>query len=260
MSGTDTNVAVIPTMNFPGFKSDLDAKPKNGQNPNVRNMVMNTDGNVMQEIDPVTLEPIRLFTYGDIDDALKSSNMASAHPCVDPETGEHFNVLLSFGPTAVYKVVRTRESSKGAHHEPDLDILAEIQSPRPTYMHSFSLTKRYVIINHWQCDFAAWGMSVLWTGNAWESFKEHDPKSKCSFYVVDRHLGRHVATYECDPYYAFHTINAFDEGDDVVIDIAAYNVRIMDHTKVDWLYIGLNLAREGLNPICMFFFFFFNLS
>lgn len=224
MTGTDTNVTVCPTMNFAGLKSDPDMKPTKGQNPNVRNMVMNTDGNVMQELDPVTLEPVRLFTYGDIDDTLKASNLACGHPCVDPDTNEHFNVLLTFGRTGVYKVVRTRESSNGPHYEPDLDVLAEIQSPRPTYMHSFSLTKRYVIINHWQCDFAAWGVSVLWTGNAWESFKVHDPNTKCSFYVVDRHQGRHVATFECDPYYAFHTINGFDDGDDIVLDISAYNV------------------------------------
>ncbi|KAG0013304.1 hypothetical protein BGZ81_001092 [Podila clonocystis] len=244
MSGTDTNVAVIPVINFPGFKNDPNVKlkktPPKNQNPNVQNLVMNTDGNVMQELDPVTLEPLRLFTYGDIDDSLKASNLASAHPCVDPETNEHFNVLLSFGPTAVYKVVRTCLSTKGPNHEPDLDVLAEIKSPRPTYMHSFSLTKRYVIINHWQCDFAAWGMSVLWTGNAWESFKAQDPNLKCSFYVVDRLYGRHVATYECDPYYAFHTINAFDDGDDIVLDMAVYK----DHTVIGDYYID-NLRNEA---------------
>ncbi|KAG0043246.1 hypothetical protein BGZ83_011684 [Gryganskiella cystojenkinii] len=239
MSGTDTNVAVIPTVNFAGLKSLPDEGKKKSQNSNIENFVMNTDGNAMQELDPDTLEPRRLFTYGDIDDTLMASNLASAHPCVDPETNEHFQVLLSFGPTAVYKVARTRQSSRGPYHEPDLDILAEITSPRPTYLHSFSLTKRYVVVNHWQCDFAAWGMSVLWTGNAWESFKAHDPKSKCSFYVVDREQGRHVATYECDPYYTFHSVNAFDDGDDIVVDLATYK----DHTVIGDYFIE-NLRNE----------------
>ncbi|KAG0052336.1 hypothetical protein BGZ83_002729 [Gryganskiella cystojenkinii] len=243
MSGTDTNVIVLPVINFPGFKIDPDLKSKKNQNPNVNNLVMNTDSNVMQELDPVTLEPQRLFTYGDIDDSLKASNLVSAHPCVDPETNEHFNVLLTFGPTALYKVARTRQSSRGPNHEPDLDILAEIKSPRPTYMHSFSLTKRYVVINHWQCDFAAWGLSVVWTGNAWESFKAQDPNAKCSFYVVDREQGRHVATYECDPYFAFHAINAFDDGDDIVVDIAVYK----DHTVIGEYYID-NLCSETGKP------------
>ncbi|KAG0068237.1 hypothetical protein BGZ89_005043, partial [Linnemannia elongata] len=172
-------------------------------------------------------------------------NLAPAHPCVDPETGDYFTVLLTFGPTAVYKVVRIRQSVKGPAREPDLDVLAEIQSPRPTYMHSFCLTKRYVVVTHWQCDFAAWGVSVLWTGNAWESFKNHDPNVKAQFYVVDRQHGRHVATFECDPYYAFHAVNAWDEGDDIVLDLASYK----DHTVIGDYYID-NLRNEasGIPP------------
>ncbi|KAF9570251.1 hypothetical protein BGW38_008763, partial [Lunasporangiospora selenospora] len=236
ISGTDTNVAVIPTANFPGFKADPNEKAK----PNsLRNLITTTDGNVLQELDPITLEPRRLFTYGDIDDALKSSNIAPAHPCVDGETNEYFTVLLTFGPTAVYKVVRIRQSAKGPTHEPDLDVLAEIQSPRPTYMHSFALTKRYVVVTHWQCDFAGWGMSVLWYGNAWESFMAQDPKVKCTFYVVDRQHARHVATYECDPYYAFHNVNAYDDGDDIILDMSAYK----DHTVIGDYYID-NLRNE----------------
>ncbi|KAI1317834.1 hypothetical protein EDD11_007636 [Mortierella claussenii] len=253
--GPNVNVAVIPTVNFPGFKDSSDPKIQtsslpsssaaavaaDGQklNPNLKNLVMNTDGNVLQELDPVTLEPLKIFTYGDIDDSLKASNIAPAHPCVDPETNEHFTVLLTFGPTAVYKVVRIRASEKGPTHEPDLDVLAEIKSPRPTYMHSFAMTKRYVVVTHWQCDFAAWGVSVLWYGNAWESFKAHDPTVKSSFYVVDRMKGRHVATFECDPYYAFHVVNGFDDGDDIVLDIAAYK----DHTVIGDYYID-NLRNE----------------
>ncbi|KAK3825053.1 MAG: carotenoid oxygenase [Benniella sp.] len=244
IAGTNTNVAVIPTPNFPGLRESGEAKKTYNDgsktNPKLRNLITTTDGNVLQQLDPVTLEPIRLFTYGDIDDSLKSSNLAPAHPCVDPDTGEYFTVLLTFGPTALYKVVRIKESAKGPSHAPDLDVLAEIKSPRPTYMHSFALTKRYVVVTHWQCDFAAWGLSVLWYGNAWESFKTHEPNTKASFYVVDRHAGRHVATFECDPYYSFHNVNAFDDGDDVIVDLASYK----DHTVIGDYFID-NLRDEA---------------
>ncbi|KAF9957780.1 hypothetical protein BGZ72_001355 [Mortierella alpina] len=246
MSGTDTNVTVMPRANFPGLMDRVDQSSKEGDKsngPKIRNLVMNTDGNILQEIDPVTLEPIRLFTYGDIDDSLSACNLAPAHPCVDPDTNEHFTVLLTFGPTAVYKVVRIRASPKGTHREPDLDVLAEIKSPRPTYMHSFAMSKRYVVVTHWQCDFAAWGMSVLWYGNAWESFKAQDPNVKCTFYVVDKLHGRHVATFECDPYFSFHNINCWDEGDDIYLDLATYK----DHTIIGDYYID-NLRSENGRP------------
>ncbi|KAG0341481.1 hypothetical protein BG004_006011 [Podila humilis] len=243
MSGTNTNVAVMPVVNFPGLidRQDQDGQKSANTKPcrNPRNLVMTTDGNALQELDPATLEPRRLFSYGNIDDALFASNLASAHPCIDPETGDYFNVLLTFGPTAIYKVVRIRQSPMGPTREPDLDILAEIPSSRATYMHSFSLTKRYVVVTHWQCDFAYWGLSVLWNGNAWESFKAKDPKVKASFYVVDRVQSRHVATFEADSYYAFHTINGYDDGDDIVLDIACYD----DHTVIGDYFID-NLRNE----------------
>ncbi|KAF9987441.1 hypothetical protein BGZ75_000598 [Mortierella antarctica] len=245
----NTNVAVMPTMNFPGLKECYDSddsmdsvkrqKQKNARTLGAHNLVVTTDGNAIQELDAVTLEPCRTFNYGDIDDSLHSSHLASAHPCIDPETGEYFTVLLTFGPTATYKVVRIQSHSQGTHLLPDLEVLAEIQSPRPTYMHSFAMTKRYVVVAHWQCDFAAWGASVLWYGNAWESFRGHDKKLKSQFYVVDRMRHRHVATFECDPYYAFHTINAWDEGDHIFVDLATYK----DHTVIGDYFID-NLRNE----------------
>ncbi|KAF9572140.1 hypothetical protein EC968_010226 [Mortierella alpina] len=245
----NTNVSVIPTANFPGLKDCYDSddsmdsikrqKKKNARTLGAHNLVMTTDGNAIQELDAVTLEPFRTFSYGDIDDSLHSSDLASAHPCIDPETGEYFMVLLTFGPTATYKVVRVHSHAQGNHLEPDLEVLAEIMSPRPTYLHSFAMTKRYVVVAHWQCDFAARGAAVLWYGNAWEAFRAHDKKLKSQFYVVDRMRHRHVATFECDPYYAFHTVNAWDEGDDIYVDLASYK----DHTVIGDYYID-NLRNE----------------
>ncbi|KAF9978363.1 hypothetical protein BGZ73_002746 [Actinomortierella ambigua] len=249
MEGTNTNVNVMFTPNFPGLRddrnypTDAEKKKRQGRKSPLRNLITTTDGNALQELDPDTLEPVRIFDYGYLDDSLGSSNLAPAHPCIDPETNEYFTSLLTFGPTALYKIVRIRGSPKGTHAEPDIDVLAEIKSPRPTYMHSFSLTKRYVVVCHWQCDFKAWGLSVLWYGNAWESFAAHNPNVKAQFYVVDRHRGQHVATFETDPYYAFHTINAWDEGDDVVIDIAAYK----DHTVIGDYYVE-NLRNPNGKP------------
>ncbi|CAO3573040.1 unnamed protein product [Mortierella alpina] len=217
---TNTNVAVIPTVNFPGLKECYDSddsmdsikrqKKKNARTLGAHNLVMTTDGYALQELDAVTLEPIRSFSYGDIDDSLHSSNLASAHPCIDPETGEYFTVLLTFGPMATYKVVRVHSHPQGNHLEPDLE-----------------------------CDFAAWAASVLWYGNAWESFQGHSKKLKSQFYVVDRMRHRHVATFECDPFYAFHIVNAWDEGDDIYVDLASYK----DHTVIGDYYID-NLRNE----------------
>ncbi|RUP51014.1 hypothetical protein BC936DRAFT_136631 [Jimgerdemannia flammicorona] len=42
----------------------------------------------------------------------------------------------------------------------------------------------------------------------------------------------HVATYEADAYFAFHTLNAWDDGDDVVFDVSTYDdASIMSRTN-----------------------------
>ncbi|KAF9352746.1 hypothetical protein BGX26_009476 [Mortierella sp. AD094] len=230
MSGTGINIPVISIPNFPGLvERDGDkAAESAAKNSNLHNLVVSADSGILQELDPVTLEPIQYLAYGDVCESLKSYGLTPAHPCVDPDTGDFYQVLLAFGKTAVYKVVCIKQPLEGPSREPEVKVLAQIKSPRPTYIHSFFMTKRYVVLAHWQCDFAAWGMSVFWYGNAFDSFNHHDPNVKSSFYVVDRQEGRHVATFECDPYFAFHTINGFDDGDDIVLDLAAYK----DHSVI----------------------------
>jgi len=56
-----------------------------------------------------------------------------------------------------------------------------------------------------------------------DSVADWDPKREALFYVIDRGAGGVVAKYKSDPYFCFHTINAYDKGDDVIIDLTAYD-------------------------------------
>ncbi|KAF9355143.1 hypothetical protein BGX26_006910 [Mortierella sp. AD094] len=199
VTGTNINVPVIPIPNFPvPKKRKIKEKKKSDANinPNMHNLVITNDVGILQEVDPQTMEPLDLFTYGEFSEKLMKNSLATAHPCTDPETGDHYTILLTFGSVATYKIVHIKQSADGTAHEPE--ILAEIKSPRPTYLHSFLMTKRYVVMAHWNCDFAASGLSVLWYDNAYDCFKTTDPNAKAAFYVIDRQKGGHDHTVIAD--------------------------------------------------------------
>jgi len=50
------------------------------------------------------------------------------------------------------------------------------------------------------------------------------------FFVIDRESGKLKATIKTDAFFSFHHVNAFEDGDDLVVDMATYeDAGIIDH-------------------------------
>ena len=129
----------------------------------------------------------------------------SAHPKVDPKSGE----LLFFNyskqaPYMHYGVVD--ESNELAHY-------IDIPLPGPRLPHDMAFTENYVILN----DFPLfWDPSLL----------EHDvhlprfyPDMPSRFAVVPRRGGSNdIRWFEADPTFVLHFTNAYEDGDEIVLD------------------------------------------
>lgn len=64
------------------------------------------------------------------------------------------------------------------------------------------------------------GISIPWNYNMLDAVDKTWNKDRPTFYfVIDKKKGGVVAKYKSDPYFAFHSINSFDDGDDVILDI-----------------------------------------
>jgi torulene dioxygenase len=140
------NISVTLTPNIPGLSSH------NNTTPGLRYLVAATDSNWLQIIDPTTLQPIQTTTYAQISPSL-SGHLSAAHSCVDPTTHEHFNYIQKFSSqpgSSVYKVFKLTPTTS---EKPKVDILAEITDAPMAYVHSFALTKRFVVLCVWQCDY-----------------------------------------------------------------------------------------------------------
>ncbi|KAL1921154.1 uncharacterized protein VTP21DRAFT_10870 [Calcarisporiella thermophila] len=208
-SSSVVNVTVTP--NFPlGEKGALVAK---------------TDANSLQQLDPITLEPIKLFDYGLFDERLKG-DLSAAHHQEDEK--EYVNFVFKFGRTMQFRLFGLgRDSSVRIFGDVGKHLVTG-KPVVPSYIHSFSMTDKYIILPNYPLYYSWGGLSVLYYGNLVDSFY-WDEKLPTLYHVVDRISGGHIATYEGPPCFAFHTLNAWDEGDDIVFDASAY-----DNADVIW--------------------------
>ena len=172
---------------------------------------------------PVRFDPETLRTIG-AEGEIPQGRLGTAHPHHDPRTGERFAYECDLVPPSGLRVISER---RGKRRE-----LAFVPQAKPGYLHSFALTRRYVAVftQPWQFDLARFlspDRGPIATNYAW------DGSVPSQVILVDRKRGGVAATFELDPFFVFHHINAFDDGDRVVLDVCAHT----DSSAVDALYL-----------------------
>jgi carotenoid cleavage dioxygenase len=137
-----------------------------------------------------------------------ATNM-TAHPHLDAETGELYFFGYDFGPTNLrYHVA----DSHGA-----LIRTEEIDTPGPTMMHDFGLTSSRAIFMDLPVVFSFERLGEGTMPFVW------DESYGARLGVMPREGGNDdVQWIEMDPCYVFHVLNAFDDGDRVVMDVVRH--------------------------------------
>ncbi|MBW4624231.1 MAG: carotenoid oxygenase family protein [Brasilonema octagenarum HA4186-MV1] len=128
----------------------------------------------------------------------------TAHPKVDPVTGEMMFFGYSFAPPYLqYSVV----SPQG-----ELLQTEPIDIPTGVMMHDFAITEDYTIFMDLPLTF---NMERQKRGEPMMKF-EHDKPSR--FGIVPRYGNNsNIVWFETPACYVFHTLNAYEEGDEVVL-------------------------------------------
>ena len=159
---------------------------------------------------PTEVTP-ELDTVGVYDFAGKLDGSMTAHPKRCPTTGElHFFGYSFFPPYLVYHVA---DAAGNLVHSEPIDVNG------PTMIHDFNVTATRVVFMDlpvvFDLDLAmqGTGMPYRW-----------DPSYGARLGVLPRRGSNADTTwYEIDPCYVFHPVNAFDDGDAVVIDVPRYD-------------------------------------
>jgi carotenoid cleavage dioxygenase-like enzyme len=162
---------------------------------------------------PYELSTADLSTLGPHDFGGRLTTAMTAHPKVDPDTGQlHFFGYGFVPPYLTYHVA-----------DPDGTLVhsAEIEVAEPTMIHDFAITDREAVF---------WELPVLFDLDAAMAIVGGDDGSDFPFRWDESYGARigivplggtnaDIRWVEIDPCYVFHGVNAFREDDDVVLDV-----------------------------------------
>lgn len=164
------------------------------------------------EFDPKTLETLGVFQFED--DLAKAMRFESAHPHYDFEEKRSYNYYTKWSKTSSYNLFAINQG------EAKRQLIAKMQVKKPAYMHTFAMTKNYFVLTEFP--FVVSPLDLLLRGKPFiENFK-WEPKRGTSFQVFEKASGKHIKTLVGPPFFAFHHINAFEEGDHIILDLIAY--------------------------------------
>ena len=135
----------------------------------------------------------------------------TAHPKVDPVTGEllFFGYTLYCEPFLQYSV---------ASPEGRIEHSTPINLPIGVMMHDFAVTERYALFLDFPYTFSMEKAERGENPFAWE------PDRGARIGVLPRRAsGSEIRWFEVTPGFVFHTLNAYEDGDEVVLDLCRAN-------------------------------------
>ncbi|SFC29511.1 Carotenoid cleavage dioxygenase [Halobiforma haloterrestris] len=164
--------------------------------------------------DPVTLETRGEFRWRDD----VPEHLATAHLTVDPNREETIGYSTAFGLSPTYHVYRIPHGRAARRH------VATVPAAGPGYVHDCSVTESHVVIVETPLRIAVTKALAPWNGSeGLLDLLEYDESAPSRFLVVDRDAETLAATLESPPFFTFHHVNAYEDGDELVVDLVAFD-------------------------------------
>jgi len=179
---------------------------------------------LMEAALPTELRPCTLETLGEYDFGGRLMGPMTAHPKMDPETGEMlFFGYSPFPPFLQYHVA----GPDGALRRSEV-----IDVPWPSMIHDFAITRDDVVFILCPLVFSLEDLARRGGAFTWE------PERGTRLGVMPRSGGStDVKWFQTDACYVFHPMNAYREDDEIVLDVARYR-------RLD--FMAPRVAREQL--------------
>lgn len=170
------------------------------------------------------------------DDALPKDMGMTAHPHFDFARRALVNVGTVLGRKGELVAFEQREGSAERRE------LGRYVANEVPYVHSFGVTPSSVVIvaHPWLVRPA----SLLWSNRGFAEHLRWKPELGTRFLVLDRASGA-TRTFSAEALFTFHTVNTYEDGDDLVLDFLAYpDPSIVENLKVENMLDGI----VGLRP------------
>ncbi len=158
--------------------------------------------------DPLTLETLDPIRYADD----LPGDTFSAHPHHDAERGSMINIGVEYGRRSRYHVYELPDDSLTRR------LVASVDTDQASYLHSFALTPRFVILVEYP--LVADPLALLVGRTILDSYRWR-PGRGTRFTVVERATGAVVSRTRTEAFFCYHQVNAFEDGDELVVDLPA---------------------------------------
>jgi carotenoid cleavage dioxygenase-like enzyme len=211
--------------------------PKVTDNTNVNlvplgdQLVALTESPHQWRIDRESLATTERVTYDDEHGALTMI----AHPHFDFQRGKIVNVATEIGPQHALVVY------EHAPNERKRRIIGKVKVKRLPYVHAFGLTPKHaVLIGH---PFDINGLSMLWSNRGFIDHFRYRPEQGTTLWLLDRATGE-VRTHVAPSGFVFHVVNAFEDGEKTVLDVALHpDASVVASFRTE------HMQRHGLSPL-----------
>jgi carotenoid cleavage dioxygenase len=155
------------------------------------------------------MDPRTLETLGEYDFAGRLMSAMTAHPKMDPETGEM--LFFGYSPFPPYLQYHVADRAGALVRSEVIDV------PWPSMIHDFAMTRDHVIFILCPLVFSFENLATRGNAFTWE------PERGTRLGVMPRTgTSADVRWFETDPCYVFHAMNAYEDGDTIVLDVARY--------------------------------------
>jgi beta,beta-carotene 9',10'-dioxygenase len=162
-------------------------------------------------------------------------HLTTAHPHADRDDGM-LNYAAKLGPRSSYRFFRVDPATLQPR------VLASLPVREPSYMHSFGLTERWFVLAEFP--FVVNPLRLALSGRPYIENYRWKPELGTRFTLVDRDSGETISGFQTDACFGFHHINAYERGDEVVVDLCAFE----DATIIEDLYLeNLRSGRASLS-------------
>ncbi|MGQ3889406.1 carotenoid oxygenase family protein [Legionella sp. CNM-1927-20] len=185
-----------------------------------KNYVAMTESKNVVSFDIKDLSTIGKFNFID----KIQGHLTTAHPHFDITTGELINILIEVGKATKYHIYKIEPLSR--IHK----IIQTYSSNSLFYIHSFSITKNYIILFKSPLVINKFKLILGLPFNNALSYQENLP----SFFVIlDRRSGK-IHEIETEPFICLHSVNAYEHRKEIILDLVCHQLE----NPYDKLYLS----------------------
>ncbi|BEV35577.1 carotenoid oxygenase family protein [Synechococcus sp. M16CYN] len=238
------------------FSNAFDLRLKNIANTNVVRLGDQLLA-LWEAAEPYTMDPVSLDTRGlsHLNGVLKKGESFSAHPRFDPSHQERPR-MVTFGvktfPPFPSSTIRLMEFATDG---PDAGALLNDRSdkfPCFAFLHDFAITPNWAVFLQNSLSFDPFPFVTGRKGAA--QCLASRPGGKGQFWLIPRDSGRFAGKepliIKAPSGFVFHHLNAFEEGNDIIIDSIVYDSFPLIGPDDDFTQVDFDNLPEGILHRC----------